>query len=77
MGAIGGDITVTNDVGKAASGFPAKNRGLYFNSSNQQAFIPLPAFTLYHTCCFHFWIIPLGDGVLFSKERNNYDHNNG
>ena len=67
-GVIGGDVTVTTSD---PSGYPAKYRGLYFDGTHT-AFIPLPAFTLYHTCSFHFWIIPMGDGVLFSKDRPSY-----
>ena len=68
-GVIGGDVTVTTSD---PSGFPAKYRGLYFDGINT-AFIPLPAFTLYHTCSFHFWVIPIGNGVLFTKDRPSYD----
>ena len=68
-GVIGGDITVTTS---SPSGFPAKYRGLYFDGSNT-AYIPLSSFTLYHTCSFHFWLIPISDGVVFSKDRPTYD----
>ena len=68
-GVIGGDVSVTTSD---PSGFPAKYRGLYFDGSNT-AFIPLPGFALYHTCSFHFWIIPIGNGVVFSKDRPSYD----
>ena len=53
------------------SGFPAKYRGLYFDGA-ARGFIPLPSFTLYHTCSFHFWTKIHAGGSIFSKDRNAF-----
>ena len=60
------DVSVTF---AAPSGSPAKNRGLYFDGTND-GFIPLAPFTLNHTFSIHAWALVKAVGsdmTLFSK----------
>jgi hypothetical protein len=65
------DITSTVD---APAGNPAKNRGLYFNGSND-GFVEIPGLLLSHTFSVHAWvkIATLGDLTLLSKDRADFD----
>ena len=50
-GRLGGSVTVSKDN---PSGYPAKGRGLWFDS-DYYAYIPIDII-LYHTFSVHFWV---------------------
>ena len=65
------DITPTVD---GPSGRPAKNRGIYFDGTNN-GYIEIPGLLLNHSFSFHAWVVFFAgsDITLFSKDRNDFD----
>ena len=70
----GGTLSATSTIVNA-SGNPAKNRGVYFEGTDD-GYLSIPAFTLNHTMSLHAWILLKTIGTrktIFSKDRDDFD----
>ncbi|MEE4247161.1 MAG: hypothetical protein V2I33_17245 [Kangiellaceae bacterium] len=55
------------------SGYPSKNRGIYFDSTNEGYGI-FPGFLMHYNWSLHVWVMieSVGTHTIFSKDRNDF-----